>query len=250
MDKREPQIVENPKIALFLRGSTCSQIVQMVMADLHSLKRPLAIRFNKKNDIRPFEDPSSLEFFSEKNDTSLLLFGHHSKKRPHGVTFVRFFNSKIYDMLELYVNPETLRTLNQFKNTKCAVGLKPLLAFSGTLFDSPITSAYTIAKNMFIDFFRGQEVGTVDVEGLQYLIHFAALEEEDGQPSPQIHMRVYLISTKKTGQKLPRVEVEEMGPRIDFRVGRRRDPDDAIRKEAFKRPEQAKVCYNICSNRT
>ena len=162
------------------------------------------------------------------------------------MTFVRFFDAKVYDMLELYVNAETLRTLNQFKNTKCAVGLKPLLAFSGTLFDSPIANAYTAAKSIFIDFFRGQEVGTVDVEGLQYLIHFAAVEEEDGQPTPEINMRVYLVKTKKSGQKVPRVELEEMGPRIDFRIGRRRDPDDAVRKEAYKRPEHAKVylAYN------
>ena len=145
-------------------------------------------------------------------------------------------------MLELYVNPDTLRTLGQFRNGKCAVGLKPLLAFSGTLFDSPIANAYTAAKSMFVDFFRGQEVGSVDVEGLQYMIHFAAAEEEDGRPAPEIHMRVYLIKTKKSGQKLPRVEVEEMGPRMDFRIGRRRDPDDAVRKEAYKRPEHAKVC--------
>ena len=212
------------------------------MADLFSLKRPLAVRFSKKNDIRPFEDISSLEFFSEKNDTSLTLFGHHSKKRPHGLTFMRFYDSRILDMLELYVDPDTYRSMNQFKNTKCAVGLKPMLAFSGTLFDSPIANAYTGAKNIFIDFFRGRETGTVDVEGLQYLIQFACQEEEDGQAPPKIHMRVYKIHSKRSGQKLPRVEVEEMGPRLDFRVGRWRDADEALRKEAYKKPQQAKVC--------
>ena len=48
---------------------------------------------------------------------------------------------------------------------------------------------------------------------------------------------IYLISTKRSGQKLPRVEVEEMGPRMDFRVGRVQEPDEAMLKEALKKPK-------------
>jgi ribosome production factor 2 len=35
----------------------------------------------------------------------------HSKKRPHCMTLARTFSHKILDMLELYVNPDTFRTL-------------------------------------------------------------------------------------------------------------------------------------------
>ena len=41
------------------------------------------------NPVLPFEDPSSLEFLSEKNDASLLLLASHSKKRPHNLVMVR-----------------------------------------------------------------------------------------------------------------------------------------------------------------
>ena len=63
------------------------------------------------------------------------------------------------------MNPDTARTLKQFKGEKCKTGLKPLLSFSGTPFDSPTPNAYTLAKNMFTDFFRGSEVKEIDAEG-------------------------------------------------------------------------------------
>ncbi|KAK4986760.1 rRNA-binding ribosome biosynthesis protein rpf2 [Elasticomyces elasticus] len=238
LEKKSPLITENAKTTLFLRYSTCSEIVQLCLTDLHSLKRPFAVKFTKKNTIHPFEDPSSLEFFSEKNDASLLVYGSHSKKRPHCVTFVRCFDWKILDMLELYIDPDTFRTLSQFKNAKAGAGLKPLLSFSGTAFESPTTNAYTLAKSIFADLFKGQDASSVDVEGLQYMIHFSVGEEIDGQPAPKIQMRCYLIKTKKSGQSLPRVEVEEMGPRIDFRVGRVREAEEGMMKEALRRPKQ------------
>jgi ribosome production factor 2 len=212
--------------------------VQLALADLNLLKQPLSIKFTKKNAIHPFEDASSLEFFSEKNDASLLVYGYTSKKRPHCLTFVRMFNHKLLDMLELYLDPESFRTISQFKTPKPATGLKPLLAFSGTLFDSPTPNAYTLARSLFVDLFKGHEAISVDVEALQYMIHIAAGEEVDGQPLPMIHLRVYRIITKKSGQKLPRVELEEMGPRMAFRVGRLQQGDESVMREALKKPKQ------------
>ncbi|KAI9657604.1 MAG: rRNA-binding ribosome biosynthesis protein rpf2 [Bathelium mastoideum] len=237
LEKRAPHLTENPKNTLFLRYSSCSQIVQLALADILSIKRPLVVRFNKKNDIHPFEDPSSLEFFSEKNDAALIVYGSNSKKRPHCLTLIRCFDHKVLDMLELYIDPETFRTLNQFKNRKCAVGLKPLISFSGTPFENPTTTPYTLAKSLLLDLFRGSEVQNVDVSGLQYIISISVGDEVEGQPPPKIHFRAYLIKTRKSGQKVPRVELEEMGPRFDFRIGRSRQADESVMKEALKRPK-------------
>ncbi|MCJ1300802.1 rRNA-binding ribosome biosynthesis protein rpf2 [Hypocenomyce scalaris] len=242
LEKREPQAHENPKMTLFLKGTSTSDLLNHLLTDLHSLKRPLALRFTKKNPIHPFEDASSLEFFSQKNDASLLVFGSHSKKRPHALTWVRCFGGKVLDMIELLVVQDSARTLAQFKGEKCKVGVKPLLSFSGTLFESPTPNAYTLAKSMFVDFFKGGEASTVDVEGLQYMVTFAVGEEDEAAieggaegRKPQIHMRVWRIITKRSGQRLPRVEVEEMGPRIDFRMGRIREADESMMKEALKK---------------
>jgi ribosome production factor 2 len=138
-------------------------------------------------------------------------------------------------MLELYLDAESFRTLSQFKNKKCAVGLKPLLLFAGTPFESPVPDEYTAAKSFFTDFFKGEPADKVDVEGLQYLVSISARDAVDDETKPMIHLRAYLIRTKRSGQKLPRVEVEEMGPRIDFRVGRHKPADESVLKEALKR---------------
>lgn len=100
---------------------------------------------------------------------------------------------------------------------------------------------------MFLDFFRGQETSEIDVAGLQYMISISAEEEEEGQPAPKIHLRFYLIKTKRSGQKLPRVEVEEMGPRMDFTVGREKFADEEMLKEALKKPKgtEARTKKNV-----
>ncbi|KAJ6788865.1 hypothetical protein PWT90_09439 [Aphanocladium album] len=238
MAAREPKAIENPKTCLMLRGGNCSQTVQDALNDLYSMHQPHVKKFSKKNPIHPFEDATSLEFFSEKNDASMLVFGSSQKKRPHAVTFIRTFGYKVLDMLELHLDPDTFRAMAQFKNKKFSIGLRPMLLFAGTAFESPVANEYTLAKSLLTDFFKGEPADKIDVEGLQYIVSFTA--EEEGSAStdvkPAIHMRVYLIRTKRSGQKLPRVEVDEIGPRMDFRVGRMREPDEAMRKEAMKTP--------------
>jgi ribosome production factor 2 len=246
--KQAPLVNENAKTSLFLKGTSSSDLVNSLSTDLHSLKRPLSVRFTKKNPIHPFENADSLEFFSQKNDASLLCFASHSKKRPHTLTFVRTFGSKVLDMLECSVVKDTARTLGQFKTEKCRVGTKPLLSFSGTAFDEPPAGSdgvnkFALAKSMFLDFFRGGEASEMDMEGLQMMISFAAAEEDvaGGEVRQMVYMRVWRIVTKRSGQKLPRVEVEEMGPRIDFRLGRAKDADEAMMKEALKKAKGTEV---------
>lgn len=78
-----------------------------------ALKRPHAISFSKKNVIRPFEDPASLEFWADKNDASMFIVGQSTKKRPDNLVFVRTFNSKVLDMCEVGV--EKFVGMNEFK---------------------------------------------------------------------------------------------------------------------------------------
>ena len=183
----------------------------------------------------------ALEFFARKNDTSIQLVSFHSKKRPHSLIFTRTHDSRILDMLEFHINPDTLEDMLHFRGRKTSVGAKPMIVFHGTPFESPVQTKYTLAKSLLLDFFRGEEVASMDVEGLQYLISISAGEESEGQPPPQIHLRVYTIRTLRSGQRLPRVEVEEMGPRLDFRVGREKFADEALWKVAMKKPKTTEV---------
>jgi ribosome production factor 2 len=100
-----------------------------------------------------------------------------------------------------------------------------------------------MAKSMLTDFFRGEVSDKIDVEGLRYCVVVTADEptaaatdnNDDIAAKPVLRLRVYTIRTQRSGQKLPRVELEEHGPRMDFRLGRTQEPDDAMLKEAMRR---------------
>lgn len=134
---------------------------------------------------------------------------------------MRTFGHRVLDMLELGLDPESFRRLAQFRGKKPAVGLRPMLVFAGPAFESTVPDEFTMAKSMLTDFFageRGPGSDKIDVEGLQYVVVISADEAEtqaasatglgDGSVSkPAIHLRSYLIQTKRSGQRLPRVEV-------------------------------------------
>lgn len=99
-----------------------------------------------------------------------------------------------------------------------------------------------MAKSMLLDFFRGEISDKIDVEGLRYCVVVTADEPtasetatDDPSAKAVLRLRVYTIRTKRSGQKLPRVELEEHGPRMDFRLGRIQQPDEALLKEAMRR---------------
>ena len=54
-----------------------------------------------------------MNFFCEKNDTSLFVVGSHSKKRPNNLTFIRMFGGQVLDMVEVGI--ENAKSLNEFK---------------------------------------------------------------------------------------------------------------------------------------
>lgn len=99
-----------------------------------------------------------------------------------------------------------------------------------------------MAKSMLLDFFRGEATDKIDVEGLRYCVTVTADEptesatgpSDDPASRPVLRLRIYTIHTKRSGQKLPRVELEEHGPRMDFRLGRTQEPDPAMLKEAMR----------------
>ncbi|KAJ1968938.1 rRNA-binding ribosome biosynthesis protein rpf2 [Dispira parvispora] len=236
-ERRQPQVIENVKRAMVLRGATTSETVNTALQDLYALKKPDAVYFSKKNEILPFEDDTKLEFLTQRNDTSLFLLGTHSKKRPHNLVMGRMFDFHILDMLELGI--EYAIPAYVFDSVKCAVGSRPLFLFQGDVFDQ--REDYSKFKSLLIDFFHGEEIHGIDLKGIQHLISVTAGPfPDDGQPG-LIFFRVFALQFKKSGTRTPRVELQEMGPAFDFRIRRTRFADHSIWKEATRVPKELQL---------
>ena len=100
-----------------------------------ALKRPHAISFSKKNEIHPFDSnstsTSSLEFWSGKNDASMFVIGQTTKKRPNGLTFVRMYDGRVLDMLEVGVL--NYQSMESFK-VRLSFARVPVQVFSKRLY--------------------------------------------------------------------------------------------------------------------
>ncbi|KAF9591564.1 hypothetical protein IFM89_004618 [Coptis chinensis] len=163
LDRRAPKLVENGKKTLILAAKT-SYMLNSVLTEIFHLKRGSAIKYSRKNDnIRPFENggETSLEFFSQKTDCSLFVFGSHSKKRPDNLVLGRTYDHHIYDLVEVGV--ENFRSMNSYsydKKIAPKVGTKPFFAFIGEGFES--VEELKHLKEVLLDLFRGED-GLVEV---------------------------------------------------------------------------------------
>ncbi|KAL3204557.1 hypothetical protein MRX96_011559 [Rhipicephalus microplus] len=169
--------------------------VLKAMKNLCSLKRPHSVFFNRKDEMKPFEDQTSLEFMTQKNDASHFVLGTNSKKRPNNLVMGRTYDGHLLDMFELGM--EDFKALEDFKIPKIPVGTKPMLLFAGEQFEQ--NKDLERLKNFFIDFFRGETAEAVSLQGLEHVIMFTAAENK-------ITLRSYKVLLKKSGTKTPRVK--------------------------------------------
>jgi ribosome production factor 2 len=100
-----------------------------------------------------------------------------------------------------------------------------------------------------LDFFRGVDAKEAESGAFEQVIVLSAplppdqsdLEKlADANPSslPIVHFRVYSIRNFKSGQELPRVELHEMGPRLDLQLRRSQEASKEMQNAAFKRSKQ------------
>ncbi|KAJ5555413.1 hypothetical protein N7535_007848 [Penicillium sp. DV-2018c] len=236
---REPQLIEPPKKTLIFHGAKCPQQLDTVLKTFHALTKPYNVLFHKKNEnLHPYENSESLEFLANKNECGLVAFGSHNKKRPNCVTLARIFNS------------QTIPPFNELV-MDVGLGLRPMMLFSGSSWDDPTSTAHIVLKSTLLDMFKGEETHQVDVEGLQYVMMVGAEEPQEGL-SPIVHLRWYRVITKRSGHKLPRVELQEVGPKFDFKIGRLRQAAPEVQKESMKqgkRPnEEARTKKNVITD--
>jgi ribosome production factor 2 len=129
--------------------------------------------------------------------------------------------------------------MSEFTGSKAAIGMKPLMVFSGDIFDQH--EEYAKLKNMLLDFFRGEEVDKISLNGLEYAITVTAEPLEPPRMMGRIFFRVYTVALKKSGVRLPRVELQEMGPSMDLTIRRTRFAPSDVFKMATRIPKELKV---------
>lgn len=229
--KREPQIKEDAKNTLLLEGRKCSGNVRLALKDLYNLKKPLCKKLTRSNDITPFEDTSSIQFLVDKNDCNLFLFGSSSKKRPDNIVLGRIFEQELLDMVELGI--KQYKAMSEFHNEKVGTCVKPCLVFNGPKWAQ--TEEMRRLKSLFIDTFHRETVNAIRLQGIEHVLSFTLTDDN------QILMRSYKIALKKSGLKTPRIEVNEIGPSIDFSVRRTKIASEDLYKLSRKQPRQLKM---------
>eukprot|EP00416_Gambierdiscus_australes_P016809 CAMPEP_0171060148 /NCGR_PEP_ID=MMETSP0766_2-20121228/3647_1 /TAXON_ID=439317 /ORGANISM="Gambierdiscus australes, Strain CAWD 149" /LENGTH=329 /DNA_ID=CAMNT_0011515689 /DNA_START=59 /DNA_END=1048 /DNA_ORIENTATION=+ len=242
---REPQLVEDAKTALIIRGNKSSANVMTMLRDFHSLRSPLSMLFSRKHAEQPFEDMNKLELLCKKHDHSLFAFGSSSKKRPFRLILGRLFNGKLLDMQEFGV--EEFRSMASFgtRNREAMVGAKPLVLFQGSSFETDERSKRS--KSLLLDFFSGPKPQRVLLSGMEQVIVCSTFDVNVGETRtaeekgpPKISVARYRVVFSKSGSKLPRVELEEVGPRFRLVLDRSREPERERWKASIKVPKGTK----------
>lgn len=214
------------------------------MTELQKLKKPLSTFFSRKHEEHPFESTERIEKFCRQQDNSLFCLGSSSKKRPFRVIFGRMFDHQLLDMQEFGVS--AYKPSSGFKGVEpCQIGSKPLLVFQGAGFDHD--PQLKQSKSLLMDFFRGPQPEKIALNGLDHVMVFstvdaaptASAEDREGLKK-KVLFRHYRIALKKSGTKLPFVELAELGPSVDLTLDRSREPDKGMWKAALKIPKQAK----------
>ncbi|TPX45392.1 hypothetical protein SeMB42_g01705 [Synchytrium endobioticum] len=241
-EARQPKIHEGVKTALFMKGTSSSHVSSNALKDLYQLKRPHGILLSRKNDVHPFDDIRPIEFLCEKSDAGLFAFTSHSKKRPHNLVLGRMFNREILDLCEFGIDEGI--AMSDIKGIKSSFGNRPLITFHGDAFTTHPEMIHV--RSLMLDFFRGVEEEHVDLAGLEHIISITAATNSNssgvgGNLPTKLFIRVYRISLFKSNSKLPRAEIEEMGPRLDLVLRRTRWADEQKRKLAMWQPAELKV---------
>jgi ribosome production factor 2 len=86
----------------------------------------------------------------------------------------------------------------------------------------------------------------MELDGLQHVVCLSVGEQDSLDPTkddlPPIQFRVYVIRSKKVGgSKIPRIELEEMGPRMTIKLGRFQEANEETMKMALKKPKETVV---------
>ena len=90
-------------------------------------------------------------------------------------------------------------------------------------------------RSLLLDFFRGRVVESINLKGLDRVFFVS-----HGEGGKTVLVRQYRAAYRKSGTKVPRVELEEMGPSLDLELRRWRAAPVEAEAEATKVPKSTK----------
>lgn len=255
LEKKAPKLVEEPRKALIMSGHKSNQIIKDVLVDLQKMKATECMKLtHRKHEILPFESGGEVEIehFSSKTDSSLFVIGNHTKKRPNNIIMGRMYDFKLYDMMEFGITD--YKGIQQFDaSTIPQLGNKPAFIFTGQLFTT--NPALIQAKSLFLDFFRGRQIEHLNLKGLDRVLFVSYIMPtlppggSAAENAPIIIFRQFAVKYKKSGTSVPKVVLEEMGPRFNLTLRRRREAPVDLEKEAKRQPKLTpKKVKNVASD--
>lgn len=234
MQKKEPQLVEDERTALFMRSTTCNETMRTLLLDLYKIHGPETSKnFTRKTEERPFENDASFRFLCEKNNASLFALGSHTKKRPNNLVLARMFEFNVLDMFELGLS--SIQTMSDFREETFAVGSRPFMVFQGDVFENHPT--YQQLKSLFMDFFCSKPLVSFIPSALRqgHAIILTAL------PDGTVAFRHYRVDACAVeGRTSPGAQITEIGPRFNMKIDRTVAGADDMRKAAMRVPKQNK----------
>lgn len=238
LKQRDFKVHENPKSCLFLRGQKTTPDVTGLLKDLYNIRKPLGIMLNRRrHDMHPMDDVTEVERLCAKRDTSLFCYGSTSKKRPFRLVIGRLYNHELLDSQEYRISNYMPR--DQFHGTRAPqVGAKPVVIFQGASFD--LCEELKQAKLLLLDVFRGPKAEKLSLMGIETAIVISALDKPAEGGVPKLLFRHFRLHFKQSGTKVPRVELQELGPRFEMSVDRTKNADPVRWKAALQVPKELK----------
>ncbi|EEB90137.1 hypothetical protein MPER_11697 [Moniliophthora perniciosa FA553] len=140
--------------------------------------------------------------------------------------------------------------MNDIKSAKSTPEHKLLMHFASELFDTH--PRFIQLKSMLMSFFNAEEVPSICLAGIEHVISVScapapstlnttSADSSTTTSLPKVHIRTYTLKLLSSGTRIPRVELNNMGPSIDLVLRRHTDPDPELLKQAMKRPKLKKT---------
>jgi ribosome production factor 2 len=246
-----PKLVENEKQVIFLRSAQSSQETVNLLNDLYITTKPCSTLFREKKTFKSFDgdsqkDPKNsitgLVNFVNKRFGNIFVMASQNKKDKESklerLVIGRLFDGELLDMIELSVIDYVSMALFKEASAELHTATKPLIVFQGPFFDSENGIR---VKSILLDTLRGVSVKDLALEGVQRAIVLTAMEEGS---ATKLLFRQYKLDLKRTGTKLPFVDLAEIGPSFDMVVKREHIADHTMWKLATAKPKgsnQSKV---------